>query len=64
MDADQHGWDTDRYVLRTHFTQLFEKKGCPRNIISFDKEKFVNQISDELYTSLNKSMIDYFNEKN
>ena len=62
----------DSFTHSFYFSVLFyalillnssRKKGCPRNIISFDKEKFVNQISDELYTRLNKSMIDYFNEK-
>lgn len=43
--------------------QLFEEQGCPKNMISFDKEKFTKEISDDLYERLNKSMLEYFYEK-
>lgn len=50
-------------ALNITVPQLFEDQGCPRNTISFNREKFANEISNELYARLNKSMIDYFNEK-
>ena len=40
--------------------QLFESQGCPKNAIAFDKEKFIQEISNGLYQKLNASMIKYF----
>lgn len=50
-------------VLKITPAQLFEPQGCPKNAVSFDKNKFVSEISNGLYEKLNKSMIEYF-EKN
>lgn len=50
-------------ALNISAPQLFEEQGCPKNAISFDKKRFVKEISSELYERLNKSMLDYFCEK-
>lgn len=50
-------------ALNISAQQLFEEQGCPKNVICFDKEKFIKEISNDLYERLNKSMLDYFYEK-
>ncbi len=47
-------------ALKIAPSQLFESQGCPKNAIAFDKEKFVQEISDGLYEKLNAGMLDYF----
>ena len=43
--------------------QLFEDQGCPQNIISFNKEEFIKEITIELYEQLNESMLKYLENK-
>ena len=43
--------------------QLFEEQGCPKNIIHFDKEVFVKEITNGLYEQLNESMLKYLENK-
>ena len=50
-------------ALNISVPQLFEEQGCPKNTICFNREKFIKDISNELYERLNKSMLDYFYEK-
>lgn len=50
-------------ALNVSAPQLFEEQGCPKNTISFDREKFVKEVSSELFETLNKSMLDYFYKK-
>ena len=50
-------------VLNIKPYQLFEEQGCPQNIISFNKEEFIKEITSELYEQLNESMLKYLENK-
>ncbi len=39
-------------VLDVSAKQLFDEQGCPENAIQFDKNKFVDDVTNQLYTRL------------
>ena len=43
-------------------SQLFEERGCPKNAVAFDSEKFAKELADGLYVRLNDSMCSYFKQ--
>lgn len=48
--------------LGIHASQLFEERGCPKNAVAFDSEKFAKELADGLYVRLNDSMCSYFKQ--
>lgn len=43
-------------VLKIQPKQLFDLEGSPRNIIDFDKEGFVKEVTEELYRRLSSDI--------
>ncbi|MBQ0001933.1 MAG: helix-turn-helix transcriptional regulator [Treponema sp.] len=50
-------------ALNIRSSDLFLEKGCPRNVINFDSEKFTKEIIAELSEKLRSDMFEYFKKK-
>ncbi len=50
-------------ALNIPTSALFMEKGSPKNLATFDSEKFTNQVITQLSQQLSKEMLDYL-EKN
>lgn len=50
-------------ALNIRVSDLFIEEGCPKNSVTFDKERFTKEVITKLSDKLEKSMIDYLSKE-